>query len=280
MALPIAGGKGLVEGQDRLLPQNKHGCVGDGAGQVLRFASIMPAAGQDRFIGRMRRSRGEGGRTCRRQMGFPSHERSPSDLGQCVDTALDPDKPAIHVPLQDFRRVGYAPLHFAKAPGSRGQGCRTRQRLLAIGRHDRLTRNAACNGITLTPVVFGDDRGPAPRVTPRPPGHRLDDDVDPARSRHGQKAKAKEAAQLFDARVVLASATSARGAHRQPDFIAGRRAIDRLQDKIEREGQFQLTDDDGDRLALPKGNQITAADLALDVEAEPFEEALNREIKA
>jgi len=145
MALPIAGGKGLVEGQD--LAANKRGCVSDGAGQISRFASTMPAAGQGCFIGRLRRSRGEDGRTCRRQMGFPSHERSPSDLGQCVDTALDPDKPAIHVPLQDFRRVGYAPLQFAKAPGPHGQGRRTGQRLLAIGRHDRLTRNAASNGI-------------------------------------------------------------------------------------------------------------------------------------
>ena len=280
MALPIAGGKGLVEGQDRLLPQNKHGCVGDGAGQVLRFASIMPAAGQDRFIGRMRRSRGEGGRTCRRQMGFPSHERSPSDLGQCVDTALDPDKPAIHVPLQDFRRVGYAPLHFAKAPGSRGQGCRTRQRLLAIGRHDRLARNAACDGIALTPPVFGDDRGPALRITPRPPGHRLDDDVDHARSGHSQKPEAKETTKFFDASVTLATATAARGAHGQPNFIAGRRSIDRLQDKIKREGQFQLADDDADRFAFPQSHQITAADLALDVEAEPFEEALDRKIEA
>ena len=213
-------------------------------------------------------------------MRLPTHERRPSDLRQGVDTALDPDEPAIHVPLQDFRRVGHAHFQFTEAPGPYGQGRRTGQRLLAIGRHDRLARNAACDGITLTPPVFGNDRGPAPRITPRPPGHRLDDDVDLARSGHCQKPEAKETTKLLDASVTLATATATRGAHGQPNFIAGRRSIDRLQDKIKREGQFQLADDDGDRFAFPKRHQITAADLAFDVEAEPSEEALDRKIEA
>ena len=213
-------------------------------------------------------------------MRLPTHERGPSDLRQSVDTTLDPDKPAVDVPLQDFRRIGYAHFQCAEAPSPYGQGCGTGQRLLAIGGHDRLTRNAACDGVALPLAMFGDDRGPALRITPRSPGHGLDDDVDPASSGHGQKPEAKETTKLLDASIILATATAARGAHGQPNLIAGCRAIDRLQNKIKGEGQFQLADDDGDRFAFSKGHQIAAADLALDVEAEPFEKALDRKIEA
>ena len=134
--------------------------------------------------------------------------------------------------------------------------------------------------IAVPPPVFGDDRGAAPRITPRPPGSRLDEDVDLAGSGHGQKPEAKETTKLLDTSITLATPTATRGTHGQPNFVAGRRSIDRLQDKIKREGQFQLADDDGNRFAFPKRHQITAADLALDVKAKPFEEALDRQVEA
>jgi hypothetical protein len=53
-----------------------------------------------------------------------------------------------------------------------------------------------------------------------------------------------------------------------------------LQDQFQREGEFQLPDDDGRGLAVANGDEIAAANLPLHLEAEPFEEALHRKIEA
>src|SRR5262245_984775 len=72
-----------------------------------------PTADMNRSLTRVRRCRRGCGCCCRRHVRLPTHERGPSDVRQGVDTALDPDKPAIDIPLQDLRGIGYAPLHVA-----------------------------------------------------------------------------------------------------------------------------------------------------------------------
>ena len=98
--------------------------------------------------------------------------------------------------------------------------------------------------------------------------------------RDGDEAQADEPAQLAHARIALSAAAASRGAHRKPDLVAGRCPVDGLQHEVEGEGELQLANDHHVRLALPECHEIAAADLALDLVAELFEEALDRKIEA
>ena len=57
---------------------------------------------------------------------------------------------------------------------------------------------------------------------------------------------------------------------REPNLITCGRAIYSLQHKIKTEGQLQFADHDDRRLFSPQGDQIAAADFALDREPECF----------
>jgi hypothetical protein len=52
-----------------------------------------------------------------------------------------------------------------------------------------------------------------------------------------------------------------------------------LQDEVEIEGQLEFADHDQRRVAALQRQQIAAADLTLDDEAEPFKKGLDRPIK-
>ena len=77
---------------------------------------------------------------------------------------------------------------------------------------------------------------------------------------------------------MFAAATPARCPHGEPDLVARGQAIDGLQDKIEREGELELADDDGNRLLSVERHKIAAAHLTLDLEAQFLEEALDGQI--
>ena len=110
------------------------------------------------------------------------------------------------------------------------------------------------------------------RARPGPP---------PCRTREtDSRPRPSETAELAHAWIALAAATPSRGAYRQPDLVAGGRPVDGLQHEIEREGELQLADDHDRRLALSQRHEIAIANLALDLEAELLEEALDRQIKA
>ena len=81
-------------------------------------------------------------------------------------------------------------------------------------------------------------------------------------------------------RIVLAASAAPRGADGEPDLVASGRPIDGLQHQIESEGELQLADDDRGGLLAVQRYQIAAAHLALDLEAQLFEEALDRQIEA
>ena len=57
-------------------------------------------------------------------------------------------------------------------------------------------------------------------------------------------------------------------AHGEPDLVAGRRAVDALQDELEIEAELEFADDDERRLVAAQRDEIAAADLALHAEAE------------
>ena len=60
---------------------------------------------------------------------------------------------------------------------------------------------------------------------------------------------------------------------------AGAGAIDRLQDQFQVEGKLQFADHHDRRIVAAERHQVAAADLALDREAELFEEAFDGQIK-
>src|SRR5262249_4942256 len=142
--------------------------------------------------------------------------------GQCVDPALDPDEPAKHVSQENLWGIGDASLEVARSTWRARQRHRAVQRPLAIGGHDRLAATATGRRIAAPPAVFFDDPGAPFGTAARPPGYRLDQNLDPARSGDGEQTEAEEATELAHAGVVLAPPPPTRGAHGQPDLVAGR----------------------------------------------------------
>jgi putative tryptophan/tyrosine transport system substrate-binding protein len=80
------------------------------------------------------------------------------------------------------------------------------------------------------------------------------------------------------ARIALA-AGSCRGTDGEPDFIAGRRAVDSLKNEFEIEAELQLTDDNQRRFVATERYEIATADLALHVEAVGLKKALHGRVK-
>jgi len=117
-------------------------------------------------------------------------------------------------------------------------------------------------------------------VATRMPRHRLDEDFHLAISRHAEQTEAEQATQLAHPWIMLTPSPTSRGAHGKPDLIAGSRAIHSLQDKVEREAELQLADDDRAGFTAVKRHQIAAAYLTLDLEAQSFEEAFDRQVEA
>ena len=99
------------------------------------------------------------------------------------------------------------------------------------------------------------------------------------RSVTAEHAEAEPAAQIAIARVALAALAARRHSGREPDLVGGAGAIDRLQDQFEIEGQLQFADHHDRRIVAAQRHEVAAADLALDREAELFEEAFDGQIK-
>ena len=66
-------------------------------------------------------------------------------------------------------------------------------------------------------------------------------------------------------------------------FMVGRHtiesAVDRLQNQFKIKGKLQFADHDDWRIIAAQGYQVTAANLALDTEAEVFKEAFDGKVK-
>ena len=216
----------------------------------------------------------------RGQMCFPSDKRRPAAVRQRVDTTLDADEPAVDIPLQDFRGIRRLYFEVARPRWGLGQCHRARECLLPVRGHDRLPGAAAGRRVADASSVFVDDLGTALGIAPRPPGDRLDQYLDLAGRENREKAEAEKTAKLPDPWITFASTTATGGSHGQPNFVANGGAIDRLQHEVQRKGEFEFADDDGGRLTFAQRHEIAAAHLTLDLEAQLFEEALNRQVEA
>jgi hypothetical protein len=105
------------------------------------------------------------------------------------------------------------------------------------------------------------------RVHPWPVWARLDRD----------EAEAEQAAKPVCTALAIAPAPD--GLHREPDLGGSGEAVDPLQDQFQRQFELELGDDQEGRLTGPGRNDITAADLALRLLAEPLEMGLHRGMK-
>src|SRR3954463_16533252 len=99
--------------------------------------------------------------TLRREMRGPPHERRLAALRERIDAALDPDEPAVNVAEKDLRRIRCVRFEVAWPGRFQRQRRRTRQGLLAVGRHDRLPRAASRCRVAAAPAVLFDNPGAA-----------------------------------------------------------------------------------------------------------------------
>ena len=139
--------------------------------------------------------------------------------------------------------------------------------------------DAAHRRIALALLMLGDQPRALFRIAARGCRRRLDDHLDIAGVGDRQHAETEPAAEIAIARVALAALAAGRQFGGEPDLVGGAGAIDRLQDQFQVEGKLQFADHHDRRIVAAQRHQIAAADLALDREAELFEEAFDGKIK-
>src|SRR6185436_7786932 len=215
---------------------------------------------------------------CRRSAHGPARQRFRTRLGETIDAALDPEEPAVHVVQEYFRGIRRGGLDLGCPARPAGKRRRAGQRPLAVGGHDRRLGRATENRIAEPPPVLIDQPRSAFWIAPRPPWTWLHQHLDTAGGGHAEQAETQKPAQLAHARIALA-AGARRRAHREPDLVASRGAVDALEHELEVEAELQLADHDQRRFVRAQGHQVAAADFAFDVESEAFEKALHRDVE-
>src|SRR5665213_213244 len=209
----------------------------------------------------------------------PALQRGMSGVGQDIDTALGAVEPAVDVVQQNFRRVGNLRLEIAHPPRPLRQRRGAGQRLLTIGGHDRRPRAAAQRRIALAAPVLGDEARAFFWIAARACGGRRDQHFDVAAAGDREHPETEPAAEIAVARVALAALAARRHFRGQPDLVAGAGAVDRLQHQFEIEGELQFANHHDRRIVGAERHQVAAADLALDREAELFQEAFDGQIQ-
>src|SRR5271166_4350800 len=201
----------------------------------------------------------------------PFDEGDATGRGQPVKPPFDPLEPTVDIALEDFGGLRSKCPKVPRTTRRAGERVGDSERLLTIGGHLGHPSRTAHDGISLAaPMLLDDARTPF-GVAPRLPWRWLSHDVDPAVSGDSEKAEAEESTELLHARVVLPATPPLGGADGEPDLVAGGCAINRLKHQFEREALLQLADHDEFGRAIGKGDEIAAAHLALDLQAEPLQ---------
>ena len=177
-----------------------------------------------------------------------------------------------------WRRRGRRP-EVARALRPKGHRERAGERPLTIGGHDRRFRAAARDRVALAAAMFVDETRTAARVVTRARRGRADQELHFAVLGNAEQSESEPAAQIAEPRVALATLAARRQARRQPDLVAGGGAVDALQHEFQVEREFQFADDHQRRAVRAERDDIAAADLPLDEEAEGLEESLDRKIE-
>src|SRR5271165_993754 len=200
----------------------------------------------------------------------PAQKRAPTSLSQVVDSALDGDEPAINVSIKDFVSVWDRRLEVPWTSRSLCQRGGAGESALAICCHDRRPRSPTFGGIAPAAAVLLDETGSAVGIFARHRCGRTYQDLYFAIRQHPEQAETEPSTKVAKPGVALAPLPARREASGQPNFVAGGRAVDPLQDELEIEGQLEFADhDDGEIVALQR-YQIAASNLAFDDKAEPF----------
>jgi hypothetical protein len=209
----------------------------------------------------------------------PAQQRRFAERRQSIKARLSPLEPAVDVAQQNTAGIGRGMLEILRPAGTRPQAGRTSERPLSIGRHHRLAGRAAGRGITSAPIVLAENP-PAPLlILPRAVGTRLGQHLDPIPvGVDRQQAKTNKPTEPMHPPVPIATASRRR--HGKPNLISRAGSVHRLQQEIEAEPELHLDDRQPRRLLGANGDDVTAANLALDGEPRPFEESLHGWIKS
>lgn len=186
-----------------------------------------------------------------------------------VETALHTLEPFVDIVAQDIGCIWSNDFQLPWPHRTPGQRSRERKRILTIGRHDRLSRPTALNGIAPASVMFKNQARAPLEVGSWSIWRRFAENFDLG-AEHGEKAEAKALTKFVDAGIGLPTATTLRTCNRQPNLVARVCAIDTLQNQFEIEAQFQFTDYNNRIFVadtiLVERNDIAFADLAFAVE--------------
>jgi hypothetical protein len=127
--------------------------------------------------------------------------------------------------------------------------------------------------------MFLDQTRAAARIAARLRRVGTDENMHFAVRRNSQHPEAESSAEIAKARIALASFSARRQARREPDFVAGWRAIDGLQHEFKIEVELQLADHDDGREVRAESDEIAMAYFPFDGKTEAFEELFDRLIE-
>ena len=200
-------------------------------------------------------------------------------VGQLVDTSAGASEPAIDVAQQNGSGIGRQGPQIARALGSIREARGAGKRPLPIRGHDRRARAATDHWIALTPAVFLHQPRPAPLIFARHRRCGADDHRHLAALRNAEHAESQASAEIAETRIAFAPPAARRDWGGQPDLVAGRGAIDRLQDEFEVEAELHLADDDQGHPVTAERDEVAAPDFAFDGEAEIFEKPFDGQVE-
>src|ERR1700722_10085212 len=196
-----------------------------------------------------------------------------------MDPSLDGDEPAIDVSMKDIVSVWDRRFEVPRTSWSLCQRGGAGQSALAICCHDRHSGSSAFGGIPSPAAVLLDETGSATGVFARHRCSRTHQNLNLAIGQYPEQAETEPSTKVAKPGVPLTPPPARREACGQPNFVASGRPVDTLQDELEIEGQREFADHDDREIVALQRDQIAASNLALDDEAEPFEEDLDRSIK-
>jgi hypothetical protein len=215
----------------------------------------------------------------RRNHSRPFDEGGATGRGKPIKPSFDTLEPTIDISLKDFGGVRSKSLKVPRTTRRAREGIGHGKRLLSIGGHLGHPSRTPHNGIPLPPTMLLDDARTSFGVAPRLPWRRLRHYVNPTLGGDSEKAKAEKSAELFHTGVILPAPSPFGGADREPNLIAGGRAINGLKDQFQREALLHLADHDDFGQAIGKRHEIAAAYLPLYLQAEPLQMELDGRIK-
>jgi uncharacterized protein (DUF1810 family) len=167
----------------------------------------------------------------------------------------------------------------ARPAGTRLQTGSASERTLPIGGHDRLAGRAASRRIAPAPIVLVKDPPTPLLILPRAIGTRLGQHLDPiALDVDREQAETNEPTEPMHPAVPVATAPRRR--HGEPHLISRSGSIHRLQQEIEAESELHFDDRQPRRHRVANGDDVAAANLALDGKPGLFEEMLDGRIKS